>query len=205
MNIKLLAAFLIACAAFAQQAVRISPAPPDTSYSIINYYSSTNLTYICKAPGNINPVLSSQVITTTAASNANPVSFTATAHGLGDYATYGAAGAMPTPVVIISGATGNWTPINGVWLATVTSADAFTIPVNSTTFGALTGTLVVSTTSPRWNKAVWSIQKYVYDASNNLAGIYGAVNPGGAGSTTPVGASTAFAFTCSTRTSLAYQ
>lgn len=66
-----------------------------------------------------------------AATNAAAAELTSTAHGLstGDGIT-------------ISGATGNWTPINGSWTITVTGVNTFTIPVNSTTFGALTGTPV---------------------------------------------------------------
>lgn len=69
----------------------------------------------------------------TAATNANPVEITtATAHGLISGERY-----------TISGATGSWTPINGVFVVTVTSTTKFTIPVNSTGFGALTGTVIV--------------------------------------------------------------
>ena len=73
-------------------------------------------------------------ITITAATNANPVSLTSVGHGQ-----------MTGTVVVISGATGNWTPINGTFTITVTGADTFTIPVNSTTFGALTGSPVAAT------------------------------------------------------------
>jgi hypothetical protein len=70
-------------------------------------------------------------VTITAASNANPVSLTSNSHGLstGDGIT-------------ISGGTGNWTAINGSWTVTVTGVNTFTIPVDSTAFGALTGTPV---------------------------------------------------------------
>lgn len=70
-------------------------------------------------------------VTISAATNAAVVELTSTAHGLstGDGIT-------------ISGATGNWTAINGSWTITVTGVNTFTIPVNSTTFGALTGTPV---------------------------------------------------------------
>lgn len=70
-------------------------------------------------------------ITISAATNANPVVFTANAHGLstGDGIT-------------ISGGTGNWAAVNGSWTITVTGANTFSIPVDSTTFGAITGTLV---------------------------------------------------------------
>jgi|GEM_PF-3444987 len=71
--------------------------------------------------------------TVTAASNANPVSFTSTAHGQ--------TGSIS---ISIGGATGSWTSVNGTFTGTVTSANTFTIPVDSTGFGALTGSLVVT-------------------------------------------------------------
>lgn len=66
--------------------------------------------------------------TITAATNANPVVLTSVAHGLASGAT-----------VIITGATGGWTGINGTFIATVTGVDTFSIPVDSTAFGALAG------------------------------------------------------------------
>jgi hypothetical protein len=44
--------------------------------------------------------------------------------------------------VLISGATGSWTPINGSFTATPITTNTFSIPVNSTAFGALTGSPV---------------------------------------------------------------
>lgn len=68
----------------------------------------------------------------TAASNAAAASLTSTAHGL-----------QTGNSVTISGATGSWTPINDTFSVTRTGADTFTIPVDSTTFGALTGSPVI--------------------------------------------------------------
>lgn len=70
-------------------------------------------------------------VSISAASNASPVSLTSVAHGLitGDQVT-------------ISGGTGAWAAINGTFTVTVTSADTFTVPVDSTAFGALAGTIV---------------------------------------------------------------
>jgi len=79
-------------------------------------------------------------ISITAANNANPVTLTTAGYQL----TNGQA-------VTISGATGNWatggtfgTGINGTWQITKTGANTFTIPFNSSTSGALTGSPVVS-------------------------------------------------------------
>lgn len=75
--------------------------------------------------------MSLSTVTITAATNAAAVVLTVVGHGLstGDGIT-------------ISGGTGNWAAINGAWTITVTGANTFTIPIDSTTFGALTGTPV---------------------------------------------------------------
>lgn len=67
----------------------------------------------------------------TAATNANPVKFTAAAHGLttGDSVT-------------ISGFSGGWVGCNGTFTVTVVDVNNFTIPVNSTSFGAMAGSPV---------------------------------------------------------------
>ncbi len=116
--VRSLTLFLLACGALFGQ-----------SLQTINYYSSTDLIYTCTA---YSTQPKTATITVSAASNASPVSFTATAHGF-DYPT----ASTNLPTVKITGGTLNWTPINGVWVATVTSANAFTIAVDSTTFGAL--------------------------------------------------------------------
>lgn len=69
----------------------------------------------------------------TAATNANPVEFTTTsAHS---YST--------GKVLTLSGFTGSWVSANGTFTITVTAANKFTIPVNSTGFGALAGSPVI--------------------------------------------------------------
>ncbi len=51
---------------------------------------------------------------------------------------------LPTGLQVnISGATGNWAPINGTFTVTRLSANTFSIPVDATGFGALTGTVTV--------------------------------------------------------------
>lgn len=66
-----------------------------------------------------------------AATNANPVVITCAGHGLttGDN-------------VLFVGATGLWEPLNDtVFVATVIGANTFSVPLDSTAFGALTGTI----------------------------------------------------------------
>ncbi len=76
------------------------------------------------------PVAAAVGATISAATNASPVEFTtSSSHGLatGDS-------------VILSGFTGGWTACNGTFVATVTAVNKFTIAVDSTAFGALSGT-----------------------------------------------------------------
>jgi hypothetical protein len=82
-----------------------------------------------------------------AATNANPTVLTSTNHGP-------SAGAS---VTILNG-TGKWAVINGSWKFTVVDANRFSIPLNSTTFGAATGALVwTQDTICRWGCAMTSL------------------------------------------------
>ncbi len=179
------------------QPVNSSAGSPYVGYQTLAYVSGSNLIYLCQAKSSVT-----STITVSAASNASPVSFTATAHNIGDYANLGA---TVTPIVLISGGTGNWAAVNGTWTATITTANAFTIPVDSSGFGAVTGTLAVTTMSPRLNVAQWAVQHFTYDGSNNLTSTGWAQNPGGAGGTNLRGSSTGYSFKCSSRTLLAYE
>lgn len=192
-------AILCAALAYSQDGTPMnsSQGSPYVGYQTLAYNVTGATSYICS--GKSSTV---STITVTAASNASPVSFTATAHNIGDY---GNLGATVTPLVSISGGTGNWTAINGVWTATPTSANAFTILVDSSAFGALTGTLVVKTMSPRHNVAQWSILKIMYDSGGYFSGRGWAQAPGGAGSTNLRGSSTGYSFKCSDRALLAYE
>ncbi len=94
-------------------------------------------------PGRLR-LTASAVFTITAATNANPVVFTKTAHGL----TTGT-------VITLFGGTGAWSAVNGSFVITSTGANTFSIPVDSTAFGALTGTITASglpfTATPAFN------------------------------------------------------
>ena len=184
-------------AQFAQPVNQSAGPPPWGVQVIFDYAGGPNLVYTGYAMSDQGR---SSTVTVTAASNASPVSFSAASHGF-NYAS----GATATPTVCISGATGNWTPINGCFAATPTSANAFTIPVDSTTFGALTGTLVVTTRAPRTSQAVWSISKDVYDNTNKLIWSGWASTPGGAGSSTPSAGNTALNNIFDNRATLSYQ
>lgn len=76
----------------------------------------------------------------TSATNANPVVFTTTVpHHF-----------VTGTVITISGGTGAWAGVNGVFTVTVTGASTFSIPVDSTGFGAVAGTIkfTLASTSP---------------------------------------------------------
>ena len=157
--------FFATTALFAQQGqpVNQSAGPPPQATQQLNDFSGTKMLYSCIA-------LSDQgrdqtLPATSSATNANPVEFTlASAHGIGDFTNLGA---TVSPVVTISGGTGNWEAVNGTWVATVTATTKITIPVDSTTFGAIAGTIVVTTRSPLFASPVWAIQKLFYNTSDS--------------------------------------
>lgn len=189
---------LLLFAAIASQA--ISSAQSATQSLL--FYSGSNLQYVCVA-------LSTQpnaatVVAVSAASNANPVAFTSTAHNLFYTAT-----STALPVVKITGGTGSWSAVNGSFVATPTGANTFTIPVDSTSFGTFSGqTLVVTTFSPRLNDPVWSVENFQYDGSNNLTFHGYAAVAAGAGNVPLIGPASGpgkYANKCSDRATLAYE
>ena len=154
---KLILLLLAALAVSAQTEMRLSQRNPDTGYQFVLGYSGSNLIYACKA-ASIQPV--SPSISIASASNASPVVFTISGgHGFN---------LSSTPTVTIAGGTGNWAAVNGSFTATVINTTTYSIVVDSTAFGAVTGTLTYTTRAPRITSAVWSIQKLIYDGSNNL-------------------------------------
>lgn len=108
--------------------------------------TSGDFQYIGKANGRSTFPQTLPTITPTAGSPTT-VDF-ASAHGL-----------VSGNEVIISGLTGNWTPLNGSHVVTVTDSDSLTIAVDSTLFGAVTGTAVVETYAPLTINPVWAIER----------------------------------------------
>jgi len=141
--------------------VNQSEGPPATAHQKLFFYTAGgNLDYICYATS-LQPTASTSSIV--AATNANPVSLTSVAHGFSTSAR---------PSITISGGTGKWSAVNGTFIATVTGANTFTIPVDSTAFGAMTGSLVFKTRAPRMGQSVWAVQKYVYNVGGDLVGVF---------------------------------
>jgi hypothetical protein len=126
--------------------------------SVIGYDGSDNVIYVCNAKSVDGDRLAATVLVS-GISKATAAVVTSTAHGL-------PIGSRPR--VTISGATGTgWvTGINGTWTATVTGADTFTVPVNSTGFDTLAGTVVFATTAPRLGVAEWRVKVFGLTGTN---------------------------------------
>jgi len=120
-------------------------------------YSGSSVIYSCYAQSTETSRRPKISVSISAATNANPVVFTSTGHGFLLTAR---------PQVVVSGATSGWTSINGTFTATIIDANTFSIPVNSTSFGALSGTVVFYTTAPRLGVAEWAVQLFGYSGSN---------------------------------------
>jgi hypothetical protein len=139
--------------------VRLSQGPPDVAYQLVRTYNVGNtIAAVCYSPSIGTSLRSQRAIAISAATTANPAVFTSTGHGF----------TLSTrPMITISGATGNWTPVNGGFVATIINANTFSIAIDSTAFGALTDTLTFTTTAPRQTIAEWSVLRYFYDANGN--------------------------------------
>jgi uncharacterized protein (TIGR03437 family) len=117
---------------------------PDMTSAISN-----NTPKLCPAAGS--------VLSITAATNANPVVFTTSAdHGL-----------ISGQTVLISGATGSWTPVNGSFVVTVKDSDTFSIAVDSTNFGTLSGSLSIQG-YPRLCAATMDFPRYALSDGQRL-------------------------------------
>lgn len=149
-------AFLTPDPAFSQTAVNQSDGPPSgASIQTVYVYSGSNVIGICwskSLPDNSRPRTATVAIS--AVSKANPAVVTSTGHGLA---------LLTLPQVTISGATGTgWTALNATWTATVIDADTFSIPIDSSGFGTLAGTVVFRTSAPRQTIAEWAVQSLSY-------------------------------------------
>ena len=157
---RVLTALLLVCPFVSAQEVIVSQRPEAQAYTTVLHYTANVLDYTCTA----RSLQKQSQITVSTVSNANPGSFTATAHGI----YYSASGVTAKAVVFISGATGGWTGINGTFVATPTSANAFTIPVDTSSFGSFSGqSITVTTRAPLVTQAIWSVKSLVSDASGN--------------------------------------
>jgi hypothetical protein len=155
-----LMSLLFVCAAFAlaQDGPNTNPTegPPMIGYEQVFNYTGANLTSVCTARATLD-TRNRTAVSISAVSKANPAIVTSTGHGFAVSAR---------PQVTISGATGTgWTAINATFTATVIDADTFSIPVDSSGFGTLAGTVRFTTTAPRSTVAEWSVQLFAYSSS----------------------------------------
>jgi hypothetical protein len=78
-----------------------------------------------------------------------------------------------------------------------TSANAFTLDVDTTTFGAFAGqTITVTTRAPLTTKAIWSIKTFIYDATGHLVLTAYRADPSTASLVALGSGETTFAFPC---------
>lgn len=142
--------------------VRMNDSPSAEAVTFVPVLSGSQVIAQCYALSTVTTGMRAITrVSISAGTNANPVVFTSTGHGFQTWMR---------PSVTIAGATGNWSPVNGTFVATVIDANTFSIPVDSTTFSTLSGTLTFSTTAPRSGQPEWAVQKYLYDGSGNNIG-----------------------------------
>lgn len=158
------------------------------AYTQILHYTTGNVDYICKAKSIQSTI---GTITVSAISNANPGSMTAASHGF-----YYSATATQKIAVFISGLTGNWTPLNGTHVLTPASTSTLTTDVDTTAFGAVTGTIVVSTRAPKSTATIWSVQSLGVDGSGNTTLVTWEAPATGAALTNLSGGQTSFRYAC---------
>jgi hypothetical protein len=72
-----------------------------------------------------------------------------------------------SPQVTIKGATLTWAGLNGTFKVTVLDSTSFSVPFNSSALGAVTGTVVMTTTAPRTSSPIWAVTKITTDAVGN--------------------------------------
>lgn len=184
MNFKfILTAVLLALSAFAQttatgSTVMMSDAPPKDFYSRY-FYTSAGDIYTCIA-SSIQAKEYAMTITSTVAGATTSLVFSA-GHGFH---------ADATPKVTVSGGTGAWSAVNSVWKATYVSATTVTIPIDSSGFGAVAGTIAVKSAAPRLTNPVWAVSRY---------------RPTGADPSSVLWASDGWSAICSNYTTLSYQ
>ncbi len=146
------------------QQVVISQGPKVTIYQKLLFYSGTDLQYVCTA---LSAQGAQTSVSVTGATNANPGVFTATAHGF-DLTT--------NPRVTFATAPGGWSSLTtGAWILVPISANTFSLrgaetgtALDTSAFGAWSGTYAMKTWAPRTNQPVWQIEKFQYDGSSNL-------------------------------------
>lgn len=135
---------------------RESEAFGDIGYQVIPKLDSATVNYLCGAPSQ-RPT--AKLLTVSAITLANPGVATITGHGFSQYAT---------PLVYITGGTGDWAAVNGLRILTYVNANTMSIGVDTSAFAAFGAqVLVVSTMAVAETDEFWGIKKVILDASGN--------------------------------------
>lgn len=144
----------------------ISDGPDLSGWQVFYTYVSGANTNVCYALSTDNVRLK-YIHAITGATAANPGVFTSTDL----FAAFPSGG----PKITIVGGTGNWAAANGTWIAVFATQTTFSIyppgsstPLNTTTFGAVTGTLTFTTTAPALNNPVWASRLLYYNGTSQL-------------------------------------
>lgn len=208
---KAIIAALIGSALLAQSPVNQSAGPPPSAAGQLLYYVSGTdyVEYQCWYPAN---VLVQSIAITSISKAAAAVVTTTSAHGIGDYTENASANKVH---ITISGLTGESATLNGTWLATVTGASTFTVPVNTSAYvsNPVITTIRLTTRAPLTSGTYWAIRKLYYNARNNVAEMHWASKTGSqptdvgatGGVNAPPAGSAAFAFACASRATYGYQ
>ena len=159
----LLLVALFAILVIGQTSVNQVDGPPSGEpVQSVYVYSGSTVVATCWSPSIVTNAATvtlkraTTAVAISAVSKANPAVVTSAGHGFD---------VTVRPLVTIVGATGTgWTAINASWTATVIDANTFSIPIDSTLFGTLAGTVTFTTTAPRTVVAEWAVQLFNYVA-----------------------------------------
>lgn len=158
---KLVSIFLFAVIPMLAQTgspVRVSDDPSPSAVQHVYVVTGSSTTAICTALSALSSRINN-VVAISAISKASSAVITSTGHGIDTNSR---------PSVTISGATGTgWSGVNGTFVATIIDANTFSVPVDSTGFGTLAGTVIFTTTGPRKTVAEWAVERIAYDGSGN--------------------------------------
>jgi hypothetical protein len=176
-NLVLLA-LMLACALSAQQVVQLADTPAVKDQHTKYSFTSGNAQYYCFAhtPASITS------LSITSVSNAASAVVTYSGHGFNP---------LSNPTVTFSGATGSWSTLNSSFVATVIDANTFSIPLNTSSFGALAGTVVLKTAAPLLTQPIWLVLKNINDTATST--------------TATMWANDGYNNACTNRASLSYQ
>lgn len=179
----------------AQPPVTLNPFPaPQIPSQILTYDGSNNLIYLCitkpngpwngvSVPATYSWTRAATTLTDIADSSNTATATTSTAHGL-----------RPGNQVVVAGVTTD-TDLNGTYvIATVPTSATLTFTTANVTDGTYTDAgMTLTTNAPRSNVAIWAIQRFLYDGSNNLT------------STVWANGSSAYTFACDSASTYNYR